>query len=267
LGRQTIKFTKAQLLVARTAFQRRDSCSRISAITGVSRRVWERELREHLGDEAFEAQMHENLTNPRSRKGLESPGEIRPAIRSRIKKIREEKNAAVLLLKPSPEEEERRQREFRVRQGQVRQGGKTTPVFCTTTSQAFGSLYAASKATGLPVHQIRRSVYDGYEIPGADGVRVTFRRWMKGDPPVSSRPLQRASPVRFEDGSSWPSAGALARELGASTSELGRFRRYLRQIGYGPAAPALPLKDMLLLAGQMPFLERERLERRIAAEG
>ena len=281
MARARIELTALQQQQVEKAFRRGDSNNRISCTLGVSQKVWERALRERMGDEAFEAQMATNLKANRrlgrTRQGAVSPCELRPEVRATIDKIKgrdlksklerrqQVKEAEALGAAAEAAEQEEAAAARRVKQGQVRRSGETTPVFCIESAEAFGSITAAAKATGLEAFRIRRSVYEGLTIAGPEGLPVRFRRWQEGDPPVAVRPMRKALVLRFEDGSCWPSITALCNAMGTSVKHRGRFYRRLKELGYGPGSAPLPLAELRIAADQLPMLERQRLEERIAA--
>jgi hypothetical protein len=235
-----------------------------------------------MGDQAFEAQMESNLRanrhKGRVRRGEVSPAEMRPDIRKKIDEIKGRDIASKLRHQqqrrdPAAQEAaaaaaavaEAQKAVRKVRQGQIRRGGETTPVFCLTTSEAFCSITAAAKATGVAVFRVRRSTHLGIEVEGPDGISVSFRHWQAGDPPVQVRPMRKALPIRFKDGTCWPSATALITTMGATPAEGARFYRRLKKLGYGPSSEPLELLELRILANWLPALERQRLEDRIAA--
>ena len=276
MARARIELTAAERLRAIAAFKEGKSNNWICCYLGYSQRVWERALRERMGDEAFDAQMAANLEANRrlgrTRQGDVAPSQLRPAVREGLARLEEKRaptpearQAALEAAAAEAAEQEASAAARRVKQGQVRRSGETTPVFCIESAEAFGSITAAAKATGLEAFRIRRSVYEGLAIAGPEGLPVRFRHWQEGDPPVVVRPMRKALVIRFEDGSCWPSITALCNAMGTSVKHRGRFYRRLKELGYGPGSAPLPLAELRIAADQLPMLERQRLEERIAA--
>ena len=282
MARARIELTPLQQQQVEKAFRRGDSNNRISCTLGVSQKVWERALRERMGDEAFEAQMATNLKANRrlgrTRQGAVSPCELRPEVRATIDKIKgrdlksklerrqQVKEAEALGAAAAvTAEDEAATAAQRLQKGRVRRSGETTPVVCIESAEAFGSIHAAAKGTGLEAFRIRRSVYEGLTITGPEGLPVRFRRWKEGDPPVAVRPMRKALVLRFEDGSCWPSITALCNAMGTSVKYRGRFYRRLKELGYGSGSAPLPLVELRIAADQLPMVERQRLEDRISA--
>jgi hypothetical protein len=272
MGREKLELKKLQVLQARSAFLRGDSNNRITAVLGVTRTVWERALREQLGDEAFDQQMALNLAanrgGGRPKAGRIPPTELRPDIRRQMDRFKDR----------GPDNKREHQQQDRERAQQVaeakaalrlqrianRLNGEAIPVVCINTGMAYPSLTAAAAATGAEVFRVRRSLFHGVDFAGADGQLLRFRRWQDGDPVVALPQDRKAIPVRFEDGSCWPSGRALIEKMGATPAEGARFYRRLKKLGYGPGSPPLALRELLILANWLPQLERQRLAERIA---
>lgn len=270
MGRAKLELTGLQLLQAKTAFMRGDSFNRITALLGVTRGVWERTLRERLGDAAFEEQLAKNLVanrgGGRPKAGQIPATELRPDIRRQMDHFRARDLAR---------ERERRQQQqgedqlateakaLRLQRIAKRLSGAPIPVVCSN-GEAYPSLTAAAGATGVEAFRVRRSLVQGIEVPGTDGQLLGFRRWQDGDPVVALPQDRKPIPLRFEDGSCWPSGRALIEKMGAKRAEGARFYRRLRKLGYGPGSPPLALRELLILANWLPHLERQRLAERIA---
>ena len=229
VGRTKIQLSAVKRIRAKRAFQQGESCRQISEITGVSQRVWERELREALGDADFEHQLELNKQS-----GKRKPREDRPPTTRR---------ATV----------------------DSRHKGQTVPVVCVETEEAFGSIGKAASAMGLNYHQVRHSVFGGGRAFRPDGHTLQFRRWKKGDQEVEVRPIRKGIPLRFADGRCWPSVHALAKEMGAPPSDITKFCRRLKQLGYGPGSEPIAPVELRILARLMPMLDRQKLEDRISA--
>jgi hypothetical protein len=276
MAREKIELTDRQQRQAEQAFHRGDSNNRICSLLGVSQRVWERALRERLGDEAFDAQMEANIAanrgGGRRPAGQVPSSELRPDIRqkmdllkkrdlqSRLARRKEEKAKALAAAEA--------REALKAARVKIRQSGETIPVVCSTSGEAYRSITAAAKATGVEMFRVRRSVLLGIEVRDADGRLLRFRRWQEGDPEVEVIKVRKAIPLRFEDGSCWHSGQALITAMGATPAEGARFYRRLKKLGYGPDSPPLALRELLILANWLPQLERKRLADRIeAAEG
>lgn len=218
---------------ARRAFEDGQSNRAISRIAGASQLVWEKELRSLMGDAAFEHQMAQNK---QANRAGGRPRRERPTVRQQV---------------------------ARTVSADRRRSGKTVPVVCVETGEAFGSIGRAAKAMELKYHQVRHSVFGDCRAFRPDGSTVSFRRWREGDPEVSVQPVRNAIPLRFEDGRVWPSVSALAAELGAEPRHITRFCRRLKELGYGIGSEPLALAEMRILAELTPMLQRQQLENQI----
>ncbi|MCP9782867.1 hypothetical protein KBY83_05960 [Cyanobium sp. WKJ7-Wakatipu] len=255
---------------AKAAFMRGDSINRLTALLGVTRTVWERALRQRLGDAAFEEQLAKNLAanrgGGRPKAGQISAPELRPDIRRQMDHFRARDLAKERERRQQQQGEDQRAAEakaLRLRRIAKRLSGGPIPVVCINTGEAYPSLTAAAAATGVEVFRVRRSLVHGIGVPGADG-QLGFRRWQDGDPVVALPQDRKPIPLRFEDGSCWPSGRALIEKMGATRAEGARFYRRLKKLGYGPGSPPLALRELLILANWLPHLERQRLAQRIA---
>ena len=86
MARARIELTALQQQQVEKAFRRGDSNNRISCTLGVSQKVWERALRERMGDEAFEAQMATNLkANRRLGRGRRGERSVRDQLLLKFK--------------------------------------------------------------------------------------------------------------------------------------------------------------------------------------
>ena len=279
MPRARIELTPLQLRQAEAAFRKGESNNLISCTLGLSQLVWERALRGSMGDEAFDAQMARNLEANRRlgrpKRGTIPPTERRPEVRAAIDKAKGRDLASMLKRRAEMQanseqvaiEAEARaaaKKEANYQRALKRNSGAVVPVFCETTGDAFGSLYAAAKETGLEEWRIRRSVFEGVPVFGGDGRRFDFRRWRKGDPEVKVRKSSAAVPLRFEDGTVWPSVNALVKHWQGNGKHDYQIRARLKKLGYGPKSPPLRLREMLVFENRMDHLEREQLIQRIA---
>lgn len=275
MARAKVVLSGLQVLQAKQAFLRGESNSHISSLLGVSQRVWERALREKLGDEAFAAQMQANLAanrGGRPKAGEVPSSELRPEIRKTLDALkgRDAEGKRIAREKALAEAAERAAKAeqlaaTRKKAAGIRRTGETIPVVCINTGEAYRSITAAAQATGVEMFRVRRSVFLGIEVPDADGRLLRFRRWEEGDPAVEVVKVRHAIPLRFEDGTCWHSGQALITAMGATPAEGARFYRRLKKLDYGPGSPPLALRELLILANWLPQLERKRLADRIAA--
>lgn len=258
MARPLTELTMVQKIQARKAFLAGASAYRITALLGMTQPVWERALRRDLGDEAFEAQLAKNRAAPA--KG-QAPA-LRPAVRQGLEKLR--KRGAPAAPAPAPTARQVAAKQALKAQRVARMNaGEVVPVVCVDSGQAFGSMTAAARALGIPKHQVQRALRKpGYQPPNpAGGPPLQLRRWREGDPPVvvGRRGQHPGTPIRLDDGRSWPSISALADELQADSTRRNRFSRWLRKQGYGPDSAPLDRQEALrILSEEAALLDRSR---------